>query len=94
MAEATRDLTDDQIEKLLSAAEASLANKPSGQAVALKTKQQKPAGTATATAAKAGDAKDGSDAVKSSEELTLRVPQLKSKDKKVQSHLPLQRSPS
>lgn len=90
MAEASRDLTDDQIEQLLIAAEASLANKSSGQAVALKPKQQKldVTATATATAAKAGDVEDGNGAVKASEELTLRVPQLKSKDKKVQSPRP------
>lgn len=88
MAEVNLDLTDDQIEKLLSAAEASLADKSSGKAVALKPKQQKLAVTATSTAANAGDAKDGNGVVKGSEELTLRLPQLKSKDKKVRSPRP------
>lgn len=83
MAEVARDLTDDQIEKLLSAAEASLASKPAGQAVAPKAKQQDVHALAKAGVAKPGNAKDDSAAVKAPEELTLRVPQLKSKDKKV-----------
>lgn len=91
MVEATLDLTDDQIEQLLSAAEASLANKQSDKVVAGKNKQQGLAVIATATAtatapapkSKADDGKAEQTAVKATEELSVRVPQLKPKKKKV-----------
>ncbi|KAF3770364.1 Fcf2-domain-containing protein [Cryphonectria parasitica EP155] len=84
MAEAVPDLTDDQIEQLLSAAERSLAERvPETTAVAVKSKQQSLAANATkASAAQAGDGSAGKDVVKPSEELALRVPHLKSKEKK------------
>lgn len=84
MAETAHDLTDDQIEQLLSAAEASLANKSSGKEVALKTKHEAIAVTAPAPTAQPGRGNASKDVVSRSEELMLRVPQLKSKDKKVQ----------
>lgn len=94
MAETITDLTDAQIEQFLSAAEVSLANKnPTDQAVAVKNKQHSLAVTATAPAAQVETGKAGKDAVKPSEELTLRVPQLKVKNKKV-CHSPNQLSPS
>lgn len=87
MAETTPDLTDAQIEQLLSAAEVSLANKTSAdKIVAVKDKQQSLAVTATASApaAQVKPGKAGNDAaMQSSEELTLRVPQLRVKNKKV-----------
>lgn len=90
MAEATLDLTDDQIEKLLYTAEVSLANrKPSEKAVAVKSKQQQLATLGPGISAPApaqlpkSDSEVDKDAVKRSEELSLRVPKLKSKDKKV-----------
>lgn len=92
MAETIPDLTDAQIEQLLSAAEVSLATKiPADKAVAVRNKQQSLAVTAPASpppsAAQAEAGKAGNDAVKYSEELTLRVPQLRVKNKKV-SHFP------
>lgn len=92
MAETIPDLTDAQIEQLLSAAEVSLANKTSAdRAVAVQNKQQSlaVAATATASAAQLNPGKAGHDtaAVKPVEEPTLRVPQLRVKNKKV-SYLP------
>lgn len=85
-AKATSDLTDDQIEQLLSAAEASLAN----NTVSVKNQQKGLAVVASAPApvSKADDGKAGQkarhNAVKGgSEELAIRVPQLKDKKKKV-----------
>lgn len=81
------DLGDDQIEQLLSAAEHSLANKAPASAVAVKSKQQGLVTTTTAPVASVstGDGKPAKDAVKQAEELSLRVPQLKSKQKKVRA---------
>lgn len=89
MAETISDLTDAQIEQLLSAAEVSLANKTSAdKAVAVQDKQQSlaVAGNATASAAQLKPGKVGqlaAAAAKPAEELTLRVPQLRVKNKKV-----------
>ncbi|KAJ4418156.1 dTDP-fucopyranose mutase [Gnomoniopsis sp. IMI 355080] len=87
MAETIPDLTDAQIEQLLSAAEVSLANQKQGdKAVAVRNNQQQglaltaPAPPSSAAQAEAGKADN--DAVKQSEELTLRVPQLRVKNKK------------
>lgn len=97
MAETIPDLTDAQIEQLLSAAEVSLANKTSAdKTVAVKDKQQSLAvtGTATAPDAQVKPSKAGKDAaIKPAEELTLRVPQLRVKNKKV-SYLLTTLSPS
>lgn len=84
MAETIPDLTDAQIEQLLSAAEVSLANStPSDTAVAVRNTQQSLAVAATAPAAQVETAKVGQHTVKHSEELTLRVPRLRVKNKKV-----------
>lgn len=87
MAEVLPDLGDDQIEQLLSAAEHSLANKAPASAVAVMSKQQGLVTTTTAPVASVstGDGKPAKDAVKQAEELSLRVPQLKSKQKKVRA---------
>ncbi|KUI59313.1 rRNA-processing protein fcf2 [Cytospora mali] len=75
--------SDQDIDRLLSAAEASLAEKASNQALAVKTKQQSLVGPAKAsTSAPAADGKAGKEKPEKKEELTLRVPQLKTKDKK------------
>lgn len=74
------DLSEQQIEELLSAAEVSLANKSASVA----TKQQNVAVLAkAAAAAEPTVVKAGKDAVKPSQELSLRVPTLKVKGKKV-----------
>lgn len=88
MAETMSDLTDAQIEALLSAAEVSLANKSSVTKTAVAVKDQQQSLTATATPLtnpRTVDAasKVGKDAVKRSVELSLRVPQLRVKNKKV-----------
>lgn len=76
--------SDQDIDRLLSAAEASLANKASSQAVAIKSKQQSLVAPAKApTFAPAPNGKAGKEKTEKKEELTLRVPQLKIKDKKV-----------
>lgn len=97
MAETIPDLTDAQIEQLLSAAEVSLANKTSAdKTVAVKDKQQSRAvtGTGTAPDAQVKPSKAGNDAaIKPAEELTLRIPQLRVKNKKV-NDLPTTLSPS
>lgn len=88
MAETMSDLNDTQIEALLSAAEVSLANKTSGvkAAVAVKDQQQSLIATATplttSTTAVTGS-KAGKDTSNRSDELSLRVPQLRVKNKKV-----------
>lgn len=87
MAEPIPDLTEDQIEALLSAAEVSLANKTSattGAGGAVKDKQQQIlAVTATPLANPAVTVNEaGKDAAKLPE-LALRVPQLRNKNKKV-----------
>lgn len=82
------DLTDDQIEQLLSAAEVSLANKPAvTAAVAGKPKQQQNVAVMAKapTTAEATVDKAGKDAVKPSKELELRVPKLKVNVKKVRT---------
>lgn len=79
--------SDQDIDRLLSAAEASLADKASSQAVATKSKQQSLVTPAKApTSAPAADSKAGKVKTEKKEELTLRVPQLKIKDKKVCHH--------
>lgn len=91
MAETIPDLTDTQIEALLSAAEVSLAQKtPAAEtAVAVKDKQRSIAVTATPfTNSAMTDTKAGKDAVKHAE-LALRVPQPKIKNKKVCQPFPL-----
>lgn len=75
MAQAKPDLTEDQIEQLLSAAENSLPDQPAAKTV--KAKQQSLA-PAASTAPAAQPAVDGA-----GKEVTLRVPQLKVKEKKV-----------
>lgn len=81
MAQVITDLTDDQIDQLLSAAEASLSDKSSTNATKDKQSLVPVATVPSATQARHGET--GKEAVKRPEELTLRVPQLKSKDKKV-----------
>lgn len=87
MAEAVSDLTDAKIEALLSAAEVSLANNiPAVKNVAVKDQQEDLIATATAPATTTTseiDSKAGKYAVKRSDELSLRVPQLRVKHKKV-----------
>lgn len=76
--------SDQDIDRLLSAAEASLADKASSQAVATKSKQQSLVAPAKApTFAPVAESKVGKEKTEKKEELTLRVPQLKIKDKKV-----------
>lgn len=98
MAETIPDLTDAQIEQLLSAAEVSLASKtPADKAVAVRNKQQSLAVTdpapAPSSAARPEAGQPGGDAVKHSRELTLRVPQLRVKNKKVSHILSSRHSP-
>lgn len=78
--------SDHDIDRLLSAAEASLADKASNQGVAVKSKQQSLVALAKAptSALAAAHGKAGKEKTEQKkEELTLRVPQLKIKDKKV-----------
>lgn len=77
-------LSDHDIDRLLKAAEASLAEKASSQAAAVKGKQQSLIVPAkAAVSAPVADGKAGKDKPEKKEELTLRVPQLRLKDKKV-----------
>ncbi|ROW14358.1 hypothetical protein VPNG_03851 [Cytospora leucostoma] len=76
-------LSDHDIDRLLKAAEASLADKASSQAVAVKSKPQSLIVPAkAATSAPVADGKAGKEKPEKKEELTLRVPQLRLKDKK------------
>lgn len=78
--------SDQDIDRLLSAAEASLADKASSQAVAVKGKQQSLVAPVKApTFAPVPEGKAGKEKNEKKEELTLRVPQLKVKDKKAVS---------
>lgn len=77
------DLSDHDIDQLLSSAELSLAGQTADQSVALKGTQQvtlgpKTTATPTALVGKAGKERK-------QPELALRTPQLKSKDKKVRA---------
>lgn len=79
------DLSDHDIDQLLSSAELSLAGKTADQSVALKGTQQvtlapKTTSTPTAIVGKAGKETG------KKPELALRTPQLRSKDKKVRAH--------
>lgn len=78
MAQATPDLTEDQIEQLLSAAENALPDKPAAKAVKVKATQQKSLPPAASTAPAAQPAVDSA-----GKDVTLRVPQPKLKEKKV-----------
>lgn len=88
MADIMSDLTDTQIDALLSAAEVSLADKTSAVKTTVAVKDQQQSLTATAatlttpTTVETGS-KAGKDAVNRSDELSLRVPQLRVKNKKV-----------
>ncbi|KAJ0116418.1 rrna-processing protein fcf2 [Diaporthe amygdali] len=76
------DLSDHDIDQLLSSAELSLASKPTDQAVATKDSQQSLTLAPKAPAATGLVGKVGKEAGNKQPELALRVPQLKSKDKK------------
>lgn len=82
MAQATPDLTEDQIEQLLSAAENSLPDKPAAKAIKTKQQSQAPAAS-TSTTSTAQPAFGGAD-----KDVVLRVPQLRSKEKNV-CHTPV-----
>lgn len=84
------DLSDHDIDQLLSSAELSLASKPTDQAVATKDSQQSLTLAPKAPAATRLVGKAGKETGNKQPELALRVPQLKSKDKKVREsvHLP------
>lgn len=86
MAQATPDLTEDQIEQLLSAAEKSLPDKPAAAgAVEAKKQSLAPvASTAPATQPRVVES--------AAKEVTLRVPQPKSIEKKVCDSSPSPRS--
>lgn len=80
------DLSDHDIERLLSSAELSLASKPADETVTVSGKQQpdaRPRSTITATALAGKAGKETGDR---KPELALRVPQPKS-DKKVRAHV-------
>lgn len=78
-------LSDLDIDSLLSAAEASLADQASNQTLAVESKQQSLVVPAKApTSASAANGKAGKEKTEhKKEELTLRVPQLRAKGKKV-----------
>lgn len=83
------DLSDHDIDQLLSSAELSLAGKPADQSVAVKGNQQ-PTQAPKIPPPTALVGKAGKETGKKQPELALRVPQLKSKDKKVgaDTHFP------
>lgn len=87
MAEAVSHLTDDQIEQLLSAAEHSLAQSAPSKTALADTEQQALvapiAKVPSAQQSGSGTAGQRKLAAKATEELSLRVPQLRNKEKKV-----------
>lgn len=87
MAEAVSHLTDDQIEQLLSAAEHALAQSAPTKTALADTKQQALvapiAQVPSVQQSGSGTTGQSKPVVKATEELSLRVPQLRTKEKKV-----------